>query len=368
MPFDVEVFKAGNYPQGEWPPEKVKKMVDDYDPKFLKAPVTKDHGQWGESDGWVIALRLEGDTVVATLDELSTELYGEIKDAKYRTVSIEPFDPLAETGGPYLGAVSFLGAANPQVKGLKEIKFSDESRKVFIDLGDHQEHSTQGHNTGNDTTSEGSDGIVSKLKDSLKNFFNLAVDELDEAELGTAATAPPAQQMSAEGVAAEEIVAANNQLAADLKTARAELAAERAKHADSRAARRTEEIHSFCESLKREGKLIPAWQDAGIEAFMLSLESLEDKKKFAEKDKEERTPAEFFRDLLKGMPELVKFAETAAEEGGQPADSDEHEFMQVARQYAEEKKCSMSAAMSHVVKKQPELHQAFLEHQMENRG
>jgi len=63
------------------------------------------------------------------------------------------------------------------------------------------------------------------------------------------------------------------------------------------------------------------------------------------------------------MPKLVEFDEIAPRGGDMPAESEEHEFMEISRQYAKDNDCSMTKAMAHVAAKQPELHDAFLDHQ-----
>gem|GEM_PF-5371063 len=360
--FEFEVFKPGNYAIGEWTPEMVAQIVADYDPvNLIEAPLTLDHIQWGPAFGWVSALRLEGDTVVATVRDMHPELYAAYQSGQYRKRSVEIYTQLRQTGRPYLGAVTFLGAANPAVPGMIDPKFSDGQQKAcFV----YDEHVTHDNHDTNDTKTGGGD-IVSKFKDALKRLFSTAVDGLDEKEfgIGTADEAPTGdtdnKSMDVASAAAFAQAEFDQQQFSTLQEENKKLKAELAEATE---AKRKEEIHSFCEDLKREGKLLPAWQDAGLEEFMLSLDS-EGKKKFSGALKDEQTPAEFFKNLLGAMPKLVEFGEVAPRSGDTPAASgEEHEFMQVARQYAQDKDCGMSAAMTHVVKTQPDLHAAFLEH------
>lgn len=342
---EFEIFKPGTYPQGDWPLEKVQQMVDDYDVDFLQAPVTIDHISWGPAFGAVKSLRMdEGGVVVADLD-LHPDLIKMYAEKKYVTRSIEPYDPLMETGRPYLGGVTFLGADNPQVKGLKNPQFreTEKGRRVFLDYQD-KEQTTESTNKG---------GARMSKKEALKKWFSGIIDTAEEPDLGETPAAAATVQNTAEFRMSPEDKQKFAEFEAKNKQLADELAAERA-------SKRAAEVHTFCESLKAEGKLLPAWQDAGIEKFMLALDGLEGKQQFSEKAEAEQTPLEFFKGLLTGMSKFVEFKEVAPAGGDAPGSSDEHEFMEVSRQYAEEHKCSMSDAMRHVVTKQPDLHAAFL--------
>jgi len=137
--FEFEVFKPGSYPQGNWPIEKVRQLVADYDAEFLEAPVTKDHAQDGSAFGWVSALRLAGDIVVAAIRDLHPELYQQYRFGEYRKRSIEVHPSLPETGRPYLAAVTFLGAKTPSVRGLKDAQFGNRGMKLFFEYAEQHE-------------------------------------------------------------------------------------------------------------------------------------------------------------------------------------------------------------------------------------
>jgi hypothetical protein len=64
---ELMIFRAGNYPQGDWPKERVQKLVDAYDPvKNVEAPVAIGHKFYSQTDadqfahGWVRSLRMDG--------------------------------------------------------------------------------------------------------------------------------------------------------------------------------------------------------------------------------------------------------------------------------------------------------------------
>jgi hypothetical protein len=71
---EVMIFKAGKYPQGDWPKERVQKMAGAYDPeKNIEAPVVIGHRFYGSDDeyrnahGWAGGLRMDGAMFFALL-------------------------------------------------------------------------------------------------------------------------------------------------------------------------------------------------------------------------------------------------------------------------------------------------------------
>ena len=123
----VEVFRAGEYPQGTFTKEDVQVIASRYDEEFLEAPVTTDHAQTGPAFGWVSDVKAEGENLLVKFKELSKAMAEAINESLFKNRSVELFKDLE--GGAYLKAVSFLGAQTPQVKGLEpigEISFSED--------------------------------------------------------------------------------------------------------------------------------------------------------------------------------------------------------------------------------------------------
>ena len=124
---DVEVFRAGDYGErGNYDTETLGAIARDYDPGRHEAPVTFDHEQRGPAHGWVRRLRLMGDRLVASLRGLSPRLARSLRERRFPKRSVELYRRFTGTGRPYLKAVSFLGAAAPAVKGLRDPVFSAE--------------------------------------------------------------------------------------------------------------------------------------------------------------------------------------------------------------------------------------------------
>lgn len=122
---EIMIFKSGSYPQGEWPKERVQRMVDAYDPdKGIEAAVVIGHRVYADTDeaqfahGWVKSLRMDGSgKVYADIPEFSSDAKKAIAEKKLRYVSSEifEFDKLDPDQPPYLRAVALLGRDTPAI-------------------------------------------------------------------------------------------------------------------------------------------------------------------------------------------------------------------------------------------------------------
>ena len=125
-----DVFKAGVYPQGKFTKKEIEQIAKNYDPKFCEAPITIDHQQSGPAYGWVDDVKADGDKLQVAFKDVPQEFEKDVNDGKYKKVSVELYRNL-EGKGAYLKAVSFLGAAIPQVKGLEAIKFMESEADTY---------------------------------------------------------------------------------------------------------------------------------------------------------------------------------------------------------------------------------------------
>ncbi|HWR11962.1 MAG TPA: hypothetical protein VN445_09075 [Rectinemataceae bacterium] len=123
------IFKAGEYPQGSWPIDRVKKFVAAYDPvNNIEAPGVVGHMDNGlverqENElahAWVKSLTMTEDgQVYAELpnEDVSPQLRQWLTDHNLRYVSIEigEYDKQTPPQAPYLLRVAFLGRTIPAV-------------------------------------------------------------------------------------------------------------------------------------------------------------------------------------------------------------------------------------------------------------
>ena len=67
-------------------------------------------------------------------------------------------------------------------------------------------------------------------------------------------------------------------------------------------------ISSFCETLKRDGKFLPAWEDLGLKKF---IEKLDDNKTIKFSEASDVSTREFMMRFLTSLPAVVRFEELA---------------------------------------------------------
>lgn len=253
---ELEIFRAGNYKdKGSFSESDLEQIANDYNPAHHEAPVTIDHQQSGPAFGWVSALRRKGDRLVARLRDLNEEFLKLLRSGAFKKRSIELYRKFSQTGRPYLRALTFLGARPPEVKGLADITFAEESDYVTIDFAE-PEHGSASQVVHPDVLREARDQI---------------------------------QRLQEEKHRAEE----------ELRLLRQSLL--------------RQDILHFFEDLKRQGKFLPAWEKMGILRFMETLSDTETLK-FAEDDEEPCSPLQWFRNFLSLLPALVPLQEFAPSE------------------------------------------------------
>lgn len=132
---EMEIFRTGNYgPKGSYTEADLDRMAADYRPDLLEAPLTFDHAQTGPAFGWVQRLRRDGDRLWAVMKGVPESVIALMKSGAYKRRSVELFHALPQTGRPYLRAVSLLGAATPEVKGLRNVCFSTDAAATTTTL------------------------------------------------------------------------------------------------------------------------------------------------------------------------------------------------------------------------------------------
>jgi len=237
---ELFVFKAGKYPQGDWPVERVQKFVDAYDPvNGIEAPAVIGHRAFALRDsdqyahGWVESLRMDKDgKVYATINDFSLEARHAIAEKKLRYISVEifEFDKVNKDEPPYLRAIALLGRDTPAVTGTKiPAMFSSLFSGGVVNTADEENH-------------------VSTFSRKL----NAEDIQTLSANGGVNAGGQKNQQEDfAMGKTAEE-------LEKELEKSKSETAAFQKELADLKNAGRKTDAESFFSKLRDEGKLPPA--------------------------------------------------------------------------------------------------------------
>lgn len=125
----IEVFRAGDYGgKGTYTVGDISAIADSYSKDKMEGRITLDHYQDGPKYGVVDRVYADGESLYIDMS-ISEEMDKMVSGGAYSDRSVEfVTDKSLSESGPYLSAVSFLGAARPQVKGMAPLQFSDNCR------------------------------------------------------------------------------------------------------------------------------------------------------------------------------------------------------------------------------------------------
>jgi hypothetical protein len=144
----AEVFQAGIHRGKEYTQKDLDEMVDNFN-KFstgkkplMHIPVVLGHEEdqtfLERSDlpaaGWVTRLYRDGNTLKADIGEVAKPISDLVKTHRYRTISSEIYDePPSEVPGKgkMVRRIAFLGADQPQLKGIADIPMPSAHREQF---------------------------------------------------------------------------------------------------------------------------------------------------------------------------------------------------------------------------------------------
>ena len=293
-----EVFKAGVYPQGKFTKKEIAEIAKNYDPQFCEAPITIDHQQSGPAYGWVDTVKADGEKLKVAFKDIPQEFEQAVNDGKYKRVSVELYRNL-EGKGAYLKAVSFLGAATPQVKGLEQIKFMESESDTY----EFEEEEKKPEETTEDVeqfSQEEIDGLkkqVEDLESQLAKFkeTNKKTETIKSLK--------------------EKISALTSEVATFKEKAEGKEAIEQELN-NIKTAIKNREFNEFIDKQIDKGTLIPANKDVVLSV----LKELDNIKKFGE----DSQIVNDFKAFIESLPNQITYKEIATKEA-QAGNSDEVE-------------------------------------------
>lgn len=280
----IRIFKPGSFTSVDgsrhsFSRDDLVQAAAAYDPAGDPAPLVIGHPAIDHpAYGWATGLRLEGDELIADVDQVEPGFAETVNAGRYRKVSAS-FYPPSHHGNPkpgswYLKHIGFLGAAAPALKGLGTVSLAegDSAGLVSFALHDTPEHEP----------SQEKSTVTTKTEDKTADFAERQ-RALDEREASVKAR-------EAAAVAREE---------AAMKAARD--------------ARHTEHV-SFAEDMVSKGTLAPAGKGLLVGVLDQLGEKVEPVS-FGEAEADKMPPAAALKKLLGGAVPLVSFAELAPKGG-----------------------------------------------------
>lgn len=140
LPAPIEVFRAGTHTDASGRRVAISEtdlqaIAAAYSPELHEAPIVVGHpGDDAPAYGWVRALRVEGDRLVAEPHQVEPAFAELVREGRFKKVSISLYGPDApgnpRKGGWYLRHLGFLGAQPPAIKGLKQARFAASEEGV----------------------------------------------------------------------------------------------------------------------------------------------------------------------------------------------------------------------------------------------
>lgn len=270
-----EIFRTGKHAdkkgrEREWAESDLDFMVANYDPaKAHEAPIVIDHDEEGKEShvpggpayGWVEALKRIGDKLFASFRQVVPEFSEAVNEGRFkkRSISVYPDGTLRH--------VAFLGALPPAIKGMEDFSFRE---------GDSFDYSE----------------AIGEFK----------FEEADQVEL---------KELQKRN---ETLEAENKRLAEENKRIDSEFS-------EGKRRQKRQEIETFVKAGIAEGKILPAWEKAGIVEFMAELDGQDQTYEFSEG--KTQTASQWFRDFLSGFASHPLFKTMAKPEAAKSQDFSE---------------------------------------------
>lgn len=392
----IEVFSIGRWTDGagntsDWTLDDLKEIAESYNPQIYDAPIVIGHPDIDSpAYGWIDALKVEGEKLLAKPKQLVDEFKDWVKRGLYKKISISIFPDMT------LRHIGFLGGAPPAVKGLKSVaftkkkagwQFEKEIKMKFAKQCSHMnedgtfiggfdgcvEHMMQCENLPEENANRlcayigRKAGKMSEATDNIKKGGNTMrewITKLEEA-VGLAKkelTPDPSVKFTEVDVQAkvkeaEDRVFAEAQKKIDAEKKEKEGAQKKLKEIEDQ--KRKEGVASFCENLCKEGKLTPALRKI-MEPIMIAVAADETQIEFSEGVK--KTKLDGIKDFLNELPKVVTFKEMVQAEGPNAGGSAAEKLSALTKTKMEQKKdLSYTQAFAEVQRENIELAKELLE-------
>lgn len=281
----IEVFKTGTHTDSAgnvktWGESDLDKIAKTYNPARHEAPIVIGHPRDNSPAwGWVNEIKKTGGSLFAKFKDVVPEFADLVKTGMFKKRSISLYPDLS------LRHIGFLGGMPPAVKGLEDVKFSEDENATTIEFEETEKPGQEPEkNKGGNNMDENVTQLQEKLAEKDKTLGEYA-EKLKTAE--------------------DELKSINKELE-NLK-------------AESRKA----ESEAFCEKLINEGKILPVQKPAVI-SLMEIAHSAGDYD-FSEGKK---SVVEVFKSFMESLSKQINLSEVATKDkaGKSPVQSTGAEF------------------------------------------
>ncbi|GLX85062.1 hypothetical protein tloyanaT_13140 [Thalassotalea loyana] len=346
----IHIFKPGTHTSAngstiDFSEDKVKAIVDNYDPTIHEAPIVIGHPSDNiPAFGWIKALSFSDKGIHAEPHQLDPDFSEMVAQGKFKKVSASfysPNSPNNPTPGSYsLRHVGFLGAQPPAVKGLEPLQFGEEDDELLIEFEESLESAWLKQDQA---------GLFRRLREFLIEKFSkedadqvipsYVVEGMEnhaKTEIDNAHNKPNFSDPQQDPIMTEEEIKAlqaeNERLTNENQSFSEQIQGFTDRENALKAAERTQKV----EKLVAQGRITPA-QVPAVTSFMEALAGNDVSVDFGEGDNKTTAKGEeALNQFLASMPKQVDFSEQAPGEENEPAEMSAAQLAQQAQDYQEE--------------------------------
>jgi hypothetical protein len=301
--------------------EILKASAAAYDPDKHEAPIVIGHPRVSDpAFGWVERLEYSDGLFSAIPKQVNIAFAEMVSEGAFKKRSARFYTPDAPRnpvpGVYYLRDIGFLGAAAPAIKGLPEIEFAESDEDVVcVEFAE-------------------GDRTIAMIFQGLRDWL------IEQAGVEKASQVIPSWALEEiQFYASKPLMAEVDDVGftemGDLTEREQELSRREAALLQKELEAQRREFVAFAEGLR--GRIHPAKVGRVVE-LMMALNGTTDQIEFAEGDGDpvQSTALEAFKELLKGLPEQVEFAEVVTTGSGIPADRSPAQIASAAQSYIAE--------------------------------
>lgn len=392
----IEIFRGGKQSDSSGKEHDgdalIDRAIESFDLSQHEPPVVVGHPKDNApAYAWVEGIKKEVRNGVNVLLAKFKQVVPEFEDLvkrglfKKRSASFYPDGRLRHVG--------FLGAAPPAVKGLADLKFTDEETVTFEfsdeaigtlarmlrrlrdwliekegkeaadavlpdwDIEYLREQADRNDNLTPATAyAEPQPKEASMFREKFKNFLSFMGVDMSKVPDDALPIEAPKDAVGGQFTEADIEAAKKEAAAAERKKVNAEFA-EKERTAAREA--RGKAISDWADGLVKEGKIIPAWVKMGLKEFCQALNA-ESEIVFAEGKK--TTALDWFKGFIAEMPKVVEFKEIARrDENVQTGDASAKLEALIKQKMAADKTLTYSTAFSEVQKENADLVTEYLQ-------
>lgn len=309
-----------------------------YSPELHEAPVVVGHPSTdAPAYGWVRTVRVDGDRLLAELDQVDDQFAELHRAGRYKKRSAAlyaPDTPNNPTPGRwYLRHVGVLGAQPPAVKGLRDAQLSESDGVEIIELGDMPAWPMSDFFRGlrewiiEKFSSEEADRVIPPY------FIDIAKDaEREPKEPDRDSDLEPVSSAFSETTGAsnmpelDQAALAARETEINARAADVEQREQRLREREQAADRAA--MQAFADGLANEGRILP--RDTGLvtELLFASADDQATVIEFADGDNGKKTgsPRKLLQEFLGRLPKQVEFGELSAPDGEQATANSAHGY------------------------------------------